>query len=118
MRTKLLKNKNRLKLKRVKRVRAKISGTSDFPRVAVCKSNRFISAQVIDDDNGVTLANIDGVKLGIKSNKEGAAKAGELLAKELKSKKIEKVLLDRRANKYHGVIAAFADGLRNNDIVL
>ena len=118
MRTKLLNKKNRLKLKRIRRVRAKIFGTETFPRVAIFKSNRYVSAQVIDDVNATTLTNIDGVKLGLKSNKEGAKKAGELLAKELKSKKIDKVVFDKRANKYHGVVATFADSLRDNGIEL
>ncbi len=118
MRTKLLNKKNRLKLKRIKRVRAKISGTAEFPRVAVFKSNRYISAQVIDDINATTLANIDGVKLQLKSNKDGASKAGELLAQELKNININKVVFDKRGNKYHGVIAVFANSLRENGIEL
>ena len=118
MRTKLLKKKNALKARRVRRVRAKIFGTTEVPRLAIFKSNRAIYAQAINDVNSVTLASVDGKKLGLGANKESATKVGAAFAEVLKSKGIEKVVFDRRGNKYHGVVAAFADGLRDNGIVL
>ncbi len=118
MRTKLLKKKNALKARRIRRVRAKIFGTSEVPRVAIFKSNRAIYAQAINDVDAVTLASVDGRKLGLKANKNDATSVAASFAEALKGKGIEKVVFDKRDNKYHGVVAAFADGLRDNGIVL
>ena len=118
MRTKLLKQKNALKAKRIKRVRGKIFGTAERPRVALFKSNRYLYAQAIDDVNGVTLASVDGRKLGEKANKEAAQNVAKVFAETLKSKNIENVVYDRRGQLYHGVVAAFADALRENGITL
>ncbi len=118
MRTKLLKQKNALKSRRIRRVRAKIFGTAQVPRVAFVKSNRHLYAQAIDDVNAITLASVDGKKEGQKANKEAATAVGAAFAKSLKEKGIERVVLDRRGNQYHGVVAAFADGLRDNGITL
>ena len=118
MRTKLLKQKNALKQRRIRRVRGKISGTPERPRVALFKSNRHLYAQAIDDVNGVTLASVDGRKLGEKANKESAQKVAKVFAETLKSKNIDKVVYDRRGNLYHGVVATFAETLRENGITL
>ena len=118
MRTKLLKKKNALKARRVRRVRAKIFGTIEMPRLAIFKSNRAIYAQAINDVDAVTLASVDGKKLGFGVNKEAATSVGAAFAEALKAKGIEKVVFDRRSNQYHGVVAAFADSLRDNGIVL
>ncbi len=118
MRTKLLKQKNALKKRRITRVRAKISGDENTPRVALFKSNRALYAQAIDDVNGITLASVDGKKEGQKVNKEAATEVAKIFADNLKAKGIEKVVFDRRGDKYHGVVAAFADGLRDNGITL
>ncbi len=118
MRTKLLKKKNALKQKRIRRVRGKISGTAQRPRIAFFKSNRYLYAQAIDDVNGVTLASVDGRKLGEKANKESAKNVAKVFAETLKSKNIQKAVYDRRGQLYHGVVAAFADALRENGITL
>ncbi len=118
MRSKLLKQKSALKARRVRRVRAKISGTESVPRVAFVKSTRYLYAQAIDDVAGNTLASVDGKKEGQKANKESASAVAKVFAETLKAKGIEKVVLDRRGDKYHGVVAAFADGLRDNGITL
>jgi large subunit ribosomal protein L18 len=118
MRRKLLKQKNALKARRVRRVRGKISGTEDMPRVALFKSNRYLYAQAINDVTGTTVASVDGKKLGEKANKESATKVAKELAAALKKAKIEKIVFDRRGNDYHGVVAAFADGLRDNGITV
>ncbi len=118
MRTKLLKHKNALKQKRIKRVRSKIFGTADRPRVALFKSNRYLYAQAIDDSKAVTLASVDGKKLGQRANITSATEVAKVFADTLKEKGIEKIVFDRRGNDYHGVVAAFADGLRNNGITL
>ena len=108
--------KNKMRTKRKLRVRGKISGTSDCPRVSVFKSNRFFYAQAIDDVKGVTLAYADGSKLGVKPNKEGVKVVAKTLADALKAAKKENIVFDRNGYLYHGVIAAFADALRENGI--
>ena len=116
MRTKLLKKKNALKARRVRRVRAKIFGTAQTPRVALFKSNRFLSAQAINDTESITLASVDGRKLGQNASKAAAEVVAKEMAENLKKAGIEQVVFDRRANNYHGVVATFADALRNNGI--
>jgi len=118
MRTKLLKQKNALKARRIRRIRGKISGTAQTPRVALFKSNRFLYAQAIDDVQSVTLASVDGKKLGLSASKEAAGNVAKAFAQTLKDKGIEKVVFDRRGNQYHGVVAAFAEALRENGITL
>jgi ribosomal protein L18 len=114
----VLKRKIALRVKRKKRIRAKISGTTTLPRISIFKSNRTLYVQAIDDVAGVTLAAADGRKFGVKANKEGASKLAVEFAKVLKAKKIEVALFDRNGYLYHGVIAAFADALRQNGIKL
>ena len=118
MRANILENKLKLRAKRKRRIRAKISGTHDLPRVSVFRSNRYFYAQAIDDINGVTIAAIDGKKLSLKANKVDAAELAKAFSQSLKSKGIEKVAFDRNGYLYHGVVAAFADALRDNGITL
>jgi len=118
MRTKLLKQKNALKARRVRRIRGKISGTAEMPRVTLFKSNRHLYAQAINDVTSTTLASVDGKKLGLKANREAAAETAKAFAATLKEKGIERVVFDRRGNQYHGVVAAFAEALRENGITL
>jgi len=110
------KRKNRLRLQRKRRVRGKISGTAALPRVSVFKSNKHFYAQAIDDVAGVTLASADGRKLGLKANREDATKVGAAMAEALKAKGIENIVFDRNGYLYHGVVAAFADALREAGI--
>ena len=117
-RIKDLAKKNSLRLRRKRRVRGKINGTIEMPRLSVFKSNKFISAQAIDDVAGHTLAHVDGSALKIASNKEGAVKAAEIFAAQLKEAGIEQVKFDKNGYQYHGVIKAFADALRDNGIKL
>lgn len=118
MTAKVLKRKLALRVKRKKRIRAKISGTADCLRVSIFKSNRTIYAQAINDTNGTTVVASDGHKLGLKSNKEGAKSLAKDLASKLASKGINQVVFDRNGYLYHGVIATFADSLRENGIKL
>ncbi|NLK66337.1 MAG: 50S ribosomal protein L18 [Campylobacteraceae bacterium] len=118
MRANILRKKLSLRDKRKKRVRAKISGSSLTPRVCIFKSNRHIYAQAIDDIAGTTLCASDGKVLGIKANKDGAATLANDLASKLKEKGISEVVFDRNGYLYHGVIASFAETLRNNEIKL
>lgn len=117
-RAKDLAKKNALRIKRKRRVRGKISGTEQKPRVTIFKSNKYLYAQAIDDVAGNTLAAINGNKLGLNSNKESAVKLGTAFAEILKSKNIDSVVFDRNGYLYHGVVAAFADTLRDNSIKL
>jgi large subunit ribosomal protein L18 len=118
MREKVLENKLKLRAKRKRRIRAKISGTQTLLRVSVFRSNRYFYAQAIDDINGVTIAAVDGRKLSLKANKTDVTELAKAFSEELKSKGIEKVAFDRNGYLYHGVVAAFADALRNNGITL
>ena len=113
-----LQSRNDVRLKRHARVRAKISGTPECPRLNVFRSNAHIHAQVIDDVNGVTLASVDGKKLGFNSSKAAATEVAKVFADALKAKNLTQVVYDRNGYLYHGVVAAFADGLRANGIVL
>jgi large subunit ribosomal protein L18 len=112
------KRKNRVRAKRKARVRAKISGTVTLPRVSIFKSNKHVYAQAIDDIAGVTLASADGRAMGLKANIEDAKKVGEAMAEALKAKNIEAVVFDRNGYLYHGVVASFANALREAGIKL
>lgn len=118
MNAKLLKKKNQGRQKRKLRIRAKISGCAARPRVSVFKSNRYMYVQAIDDVKGVTLAACDGAVLKLKPTKEGAKALAEKFAAVLKDKGIEKVVYDTNGYRYHGVVAAFADELRNQSIAV
>ncbi len=118
-RAKDLAKKTSLRAIRKRRVRGNISkGTAATPRVTVFKSNKYLSAQAIDDVAGVTLAAVNSKVLGLSSNKENAVKVAAQFAETLKSNNIETVVFDRNGYLYHGVVAAFAQGLRDNGIKL
>lgn len=112
------KNKKELTRKKHKRIRNKISGTAECPRLAVYKSGKHIYAQIIDDTKGVTLVSASSVAL--KSEKiadtEVAQKVGQELAKAAKKVKIEDVVFDRGGFVYHGKIAALADAAREGGL--
>ena len=116
MNAKVLKSKIANRLKRKRRIRAKISGSASLPRVSVFRSNRYLSVQAIDDATATTLAALNSKATGHKSNKEGAAALGAAFADTLKKAKITEVVFDRNGYQYHGVIAAFGDALRANEI--
>ena len=110
------KRKNKLRAQRKARVRGKVFGTAEMPRLTVFKSNKNFYAQAIDDNAGVTLASADGRKLGLKVNQEDVKKVAAEMAKNLASKNIETVVFDRNGYLYHGVVASFADALREAGI--
>ncbi len=116
MTAKTLKNKSAKRLQRKRRIRSKISGCAALPRVSVFRSNRFISAQAINDEAGVTLAHVHSKTLGLKANKADAEKAGAVFAQTLKDAGINEVTFDRNGFLYHGVVKAFAESLRANEI--
>ena len=109
------KDKNEQRLRRHARVRGKISGTAERPRLAVYRSNKNISAQIIDDAKGVTLAAASSNEkdfASIGSNKEAAKKVGMLIAERAKAKGIEAVVFDRGGYIYHGRVSELAEGAR------
>ena len=112
-------NTNAQRLKRHKRVRAKISGTPEMPRLNVFRSEANIYAQVIDDVNGVTLASASSLEKGFEgsgSNCEAAKKVGEAIAERAKAKGIEAVVFDRGGYLYHGRVKALAEGAREGGL--
>lgn len=110
------KRKNKLRAQRKARVRGKIFGSDAMPRLSVFKSNKHFYAQAIDDNTGTTLASADGRKLGLKANQEDVKKIAAQMAKNLASKNIDSVVFDRNGYLYHGVVASFADALREAGI--
>jgi len=116
MNAKVLKSKVANRLKRKRRIRAKISGSATLPRVSVFKSNRYLSVQAIDDVTSTTLCALNSKSINQKANKEGAAALGEAFAATLKAANISEIVFDRNGYQYHGVIAAFGDALRANEI--
>ena len=105
-----------LRLRRHARLRRRLRGTAERPRVAVSRSNKHISAQIIDDDAGRTLAAASSVEPGLKSsvggNVEGAKAVAALLAERAQAAHVTAVVFDRGGFDYHGRVAAFADALR------
>ena len=107
------------RIKRHKRVRAKVSGTPEKPRLNVFRSEKHIYAQVIDDVNGVTLCSASSVEKdfeGLGSNKEAAKKVGLKIAERAKAKGIENVVFDRGGYIYHGRVQELAEGAREGGL--
>ena len=111
-------SRNDKRVKRHERVRKNLFGTPERPRLCVYRSNKNISAQVIDDVNGVTLVSASSLdkelkgEIGYGGNKEAAKKVGEALAKRALAKGIEEVSFDRGGFLYHGRVAQLAEGAR------
>ena len=113
------KDANKARLKRHKRVRAKISGTASRPRLAVYRSNAHISAQVIDDVAGVTLVSASTHEKdfqGNGGNKVAARAVGKLLAERANAKGITEVVFDRGGYLYHGRVSELAEGARESGL--
>ncbi len=112
-------DKNAQRLKRHTRVRGKISGTPERPRLNVFRSNANIFAQIIDDVNGVTMVSastLDKEFEGATGNCEAAKKVGTMLAERAKAKGISVVVFDRGGYVYHGRVAALAEGAREGGL--
>ncbi|MBP3596322.1 MAG: 50S ribosomal protein L18 [Clostridia bacterium] len=108
-------NRKEEKDRRHKRVRTKVSGTPECPRLAVNRSNKNIRVQVIDDVNKVTLVSVSTLDKEIKTKKaniEAATEVGKAIAKKALAKKIENVVFDRGGYIYHGVVKAVAEAAR------
>ncbi len=101
-RAKDLAKKNALRARRKRRVRGSIFGTASKPRVSIFKSNKYLSAQAINDEQGVTLASVSSQAMGLNINKENAVKVAAQFAENLKAAGIESVVYDRNGYLYHG----------------
>ncbi len=113
------KDSNKARLKRHKRVRSKVSGTPERPRLDVFRSSKNIYAQVIDDVNGVTIASASTVETafaGYGGNKDAAKKIGQVIAERCKAKGIENVVFDRGGYLYHGRVKELAEGAREGGL--
>ncbi|WP_028059517.1 50S ribosomal protein L18 [Candidatus Solirubrobacter pratensis] len=106
------------RLKRRRRVRAKVHGTAETPRISVFRSNRGVFAQLIDDDAGRTLAAVQWTEAELRSLKpmEQAKKAGELLAQRAQAAGVSSAVFDRGGYQYHGRVAALAEGAREGGL--
>jgi large subunit ribosomal protein L18 len=108
------------RLKRRRRVRAKVRGTAQRPRIAVFRSNRGLFAQLIDDDLGHTLASVQWTEDGLRDLKplEQASEAGKRLAQRAKDAGIERAVFDRGGYQYHGRVKALAEGVREGGLAV
>jgi large subunit ribosomal protein L18 len=106
------------RLRRRRRVRAKVRGSADRPRLAVFRSNRGIQAQLIDDDRGHTMAAVVWTESDLRGldSKEQAKKAGELLAQRAKDAGVETCVFDRGGYQYHGKIRLLAESAREGGL--
>ena len=102
------------RLKRQRRVRAKVRGSAERPRISVFRSNRGVFAQLIDDTTGRTLAAVNWTEAELRPLKsmEQAKRAGELLAERAKAAGVENAVFDRGGYRYHGRVKALAEGAR------
>lgn len=111
-------DKNKLRLKRHRRIRGKISGTAERPRLSIFRSNKNIYAQLIDDVAGVTLASASTLDENVSdaTKVEQAAAVGKAIAEAAKEKNISTVVFDRSGYLYHGRVQALADAARENGL--
>jgi large subunit ribosomal protein L18 len=115
-------HKREARVRRHRRVRKKVQGTAERPRLAVFRSNKHITAQVIDDRTGSTLAAASTTEPDLRGsatgNKDAAAKVGQLVAERAKAVGVTKVVFDRGGNLYHGRVAAVAAAAREAGLEL
>ena len=111
-------SRNEARVARHKRVRDKVYGTKDIPRLNVFRSAKNITVQLIDDENGNTLVSASSMELKLKNggNIEAAKQVGAEIAKKAKKAKITKVVFDRGGYSYHGRVEALADAARENGL--
>ena len=115
-----VKTKPAQRLRRRRRVRAKVIGTAARPRISTFRSNRGIFGQLIDDEAGKTLAAVAWTEAELKGLKpmEQATKAGELLAQRAKAAGVERAVFDRGGYQYHGRVKAFCEGCREGGLAV
>jgi large subunit ribosomal protein L18 len=106
------------RLKRRRRVRAKVRGSAERPRISVFRSNRGVFAQLIDDSTGRTLASVSWTEADLRSLKplEQSKRAGELLAERAKAAGVDTAVFDRGGYQYHGRVKALAEGAREGGL--
>ena len=116
--TSALLEKKARRLKRRRRIRGKVAGTAERPRLSVYRSNRGVFGQLIDDERGHTLASVRWIEPELKGLKttEQAKRAGELLAARAKEAGVESCIFDRGGYKYHGRVKALAEGARGGGL--
>ena len=118
---KSLKHKLTLRQKRIWRIRKKVSGTADRPRLCVSFTNKHVYAQAIDDTTGKTLVQVSSISKDLKgenlsANRESAVKLGKAFAEKAKAASIDKVVFDRHGRPYHGRVKEFAEAVREGGI--
>jgi large subunit ribosomal protein L18 len=115
-----VKTRPEARLKRRRRVRAKVRGSAERPRISVFRSNRGISAQLIDDDAGRTLAAVNWIESDLRElgPTEQAQRAGVLLAERAQAAGIQVAVFDRGGYRYHGRVKALAEGAREGGLTL
>jgi large subunit ribosomal protein L18 len=106
------------RLRRRRRVRAKVRGTAERPRISVFRSNRGIFVQLIDDDSGRTLASVSWIEADLRglSRMDQATRVGTLLAERARAAGVESAVFDRGGYQYHGRVKALADGAREGGL--
>ena len=104
------------RLRRRRRIRAKVQGSADKPRISVYKSNRFVYAQLIDDDRGHTLASVSTAGASGSTDTERAYEAGKTLAEKAGQQQVTKAVFDRGGFVYKGRLASLADGAREGGL--
>ena len=106
------------RLRRRRRVRAKVRGSAERPRISVFRSNRGIFAQLVDDESGRTLASVNWIEPELRGlgPMEQATRAGGLLAERAKAAGVDSAVFDRGGYKYHGRVKALADGAREGGL--
>jgi large subunit ribosomal protein L18 len=111
--------KRQARLRRRRRVRARVTGTAERPRLSVFRSNRGVFAQLIDDGKGHTVAAVNWIEPDLRklSASEQAKRAGELLAERAKAVGVETCIFDRGGYQYHGRVRALAEGAREGGLV-
>jgi large subunit ribosomal protein L18 len=112
--------KEQRRLKRRRRVRAKIAGTAERPRVSVFRSNRGISAQLVDDTDGTTLASVHWFEADLRGlgKADRARRSGELLGERARAAGISEAVFDRGGYQYHGHVRTFAEAIRESGITV
>jgi large subunit ribosomal protein L18 len=107
------------KIKRKLRVRKKVFGTSERPRLSIFRSNKYIYGQIIDDTKGNTLVTVSSETKDLHKGKkktDAAFEAGKLLADKAKTKKVKKIVVDRSGYRYHGRVKSFVEGVREGGL--
>jgi large subunit ribosomal protein L18 len=112
--------KSQQRLRRRRRVRAKVTGTAERPRISVFRSNRGIHAQLVDDEAGRTLAAASWTEADVRGlgSMEQADRLGRLLAERARAAGVETAVFDRGGYRYHGRVKAFAEGVREGGLTV